>query len=172
MLNSEQKQAVEYIDSPLLILAGAGSGKTKVLTEKIAYLIKNNLYQSHEILAITFTNKAAKEMKNRALSLLPKGQMPPYIGTFHSFCLHILRKEFHHLDRPVSFVILDQSQQLALLTTVCNKLNLDAGKDTVRNFSNHISKLKNAFILPSDYAQKSSHDIQLLDIYTLCSVPM
>ena len=101
-LNSKQKEAVQIIDGPVLILAGPGSGKTRVLTHRLAYLIKNNI-PSNNILAVTFTNKAADEMKKRVKKLLSNKSPMPFIGTFHSFCLRILRKEISKLGYKKSF---------------------------------------------------------------------
>ncbi len=101
-LNPQQVKAVTHFGNPLLIIAGAGSGKTTVLTRKIAYLIKEMGVTPDHILAITFTNKAAKEMKERVHSLLPESKQP-FVGTFHSFCAEVLRNDFHHLGRSRSF---------------------------------------------------------------------
>ncbi len=92
-LNNNQKEAVEYLDGPLLILAGAGSGKTRVLTYKIAYLVEKNIVKPWQILAITFTNKAAKEMKNRVLDLVENDANSIWLGTFHSICVRILKEK-------------------------------------------------------------------------------
>ena len=102
-LNPLQKQAVEYFDSPLLIIAGAGSGKTMVLTYKIAYMLKNGLFSSNNVLAITFTNKSAKEMQTRVANLVPEFHTQPFISTFHAFCAYFLRREFEVLNEMTVF---------------------------------------------------------------------
>ena len=96
-LNDKQREAASYTDGPLLILAGAGSGKTRVLTYKIAYLLEQNIVKPWEILAITFTNKAAKEMKERVLSLVEENANDIWLGTFHSVCVRILKREIEHI---------------------------------------------------------------------------
>src|SRR5476651_955802 len=116
-LNSEQARAVEAVDGPLLILAGAGSGKTKTLTHRIAYLISTNRATPFNILAVTFTNKAAKEMRERVATLLGENSQNrsfmPYMGTFHSICVRILRQDGEYVGIPRSFVIFDEGDRLA-----------------------------------------------------------
>ena len=114
-LNDKQKQAVLKTDGPCLIIAGAGSGKTKVLTHKIAYLIKEKSVKPWNILAITFTNKAANEMKERTEKLLDTAANDMWIGTFHSICVRILRKFIDRIGFDTSFVIFDTSDQKTLI---------------------------------------------------------
>ncbi len=124
VLNDIQKQAVEAVDKPVLIFAGAGTGKTRVLTHKIAYLIQECGYSPHEILAVTFTNKAAEEMRTRVEALLGKTSAPPSIGTFHSVCARLLRKEITSLGYSPDFAIYDTTDQDALIKSLLNNLNL------------------------------------------------
>ncbi|MBM3710262.1 MAG: ATP-dependent DNA helicase PcrA, partial [Actinobacteria bacterium] len=111
-LNSQQLKAVKSIGHPLLVIAGAGSGKTRVLTYKIAYLIDEIGVNPFNILAITFTNKAASEMKKRVIELVGKIGEIMWVSTFHSFCARVLRYEIHHLGISNSFVIYDEDDQL------------------------------------------------------------
>ena len=114
-LNPEQRRAVEAIDGPVLVLAGAGTGKTRVLTTRIAHIIATGSAYPSQILAVTFTNKAAREMKERVATLMPGMKEPPFLGTFHSFCNDVLRRDIHHLGRASTFVILDHGDQLRLV---------------------------------------------------------
>ena len=115
---------MEATDGPILIFAGAGSGKTRVLTHKMFYLIREELYKPEEILSVTFTNKAAKEMKERVLDLLKVDNLPITIGTFHSVCARMLRIEAKHLGISPQFAIYDAQDQLDLLKVVLKNLNL------------------------------------------------
>jgi DNA helicase-2/ATP-dependent DNA helicase PcrA len=114
-LNEEQKRAVETIDGPLLILAGAGSGKTKTLTHRMAHIIASNNAGPANILAVTFTNKAAREMRERVAKLLnqdPNNRLfMPFLGTFHSICVRLLRQDGEAIDVPRNFIIFDDSDQ-------------------------------------------------------------
>lgn len=141
-LNDSQKQAVEYTEGPLLILAGAGSGKTRVLTFKIGYLIDMGIVKPWEILAITFTNKAAKEMKERALALDPRVN-DVWLGTFHSVCVRILKREIEVLGYTKEFNIFDEQDKEKVLKEIVKKLNLDDKKFTPSMVGNAISKAKN-----------------------------
>ena len=124
ILNDIQNQAVKSIENPVLIFAGAGSGKTRVLTHKIAYLIEKNIYAPENILALTFTNKAAKEMIERSSKILKKKNLSVKIGTFHSICAFILREEAKHINLSPNFVIYDVQDQLDLLKIILNDLNV------------------------------------------------
>src|SRR5580693_4927418 len=118
-LNPEQRRAVETTEGPLLIQAGAGSGKTKTLTHRIAYLIATRKATPYNILAVTFTNKAAKEMRERVAKLLGQNSdnrsFMPYMGTFHSICVRILRQDGEHIGIPRTFVIFDESDRLSAI---------------------------------------------------------
>ncbi|MGL6269714.1 MAG: UvrD-helicase domain-containing protein, partial [Chitinophagaceae bacterium] len=124
-LNEQQREAVQHLDGPLMIIAGAGSGKTKVLTTRIAHLLANGV-DSFRILALTFTNKAAKEMKERVEHILGNQEARNlYIGTFHSVFARILRSEAQRLGYPSNFTIYDTDDAKNVVKTVINELNLD-----------------------------------------------
>ena len=124
-LNDKQKEAVLNTDGPLLVLAGPGSGKTRVLTWKIAYLIKKGYAIPNEILAITFTNKAAKEMKERIYQLVGKDMYSIQISTFHSFGLTILKENYKLLGLESSFTILDESDSISVVKKIIKEMGLD-----------------------------------------------
>src|SRR6185436_20758005 len=124
-LNERQREAVVHMDGPIMIIAGAGSGKTKVLTTRIAHLMANGV-DSFRILALTFTNKAAKEMKERIGKVLGNNEARNlYIGTFHSVFARILRGEAHRIGYPNNFTIYDTDDTKSVIKTVVNELNLD-----------------------------------------------
>ncbi|HHS48617.1 MAG TPA: hypothetical protein ENM99_01980, partial [Desulfurella acetivorans] len=137
-LNEQQKKAVEICDKNLLIIAGAGSGKTKTLTYKIAYILKNNLAKPYEILALTFTNKAADEMKQRIVNIINTSIENFYIGTFHALSLRFLRKI------GKNYTIYDKHDQEMLVKDIIQSLNLDKNKFSPSKISSYISKLKNS----------------------------
>ena len=143
-LNNNQKNAVEKIGLPILVFAGAGSGKTRVLTYKIAYLINEIGLPSGNILAVTFTNKAAQEMKSRVFQLVDKDISDINIGTFHSISAHILRKEIHLLGYSNSFTIYDQQDSRSLVKKVMKKLNLDLKQIEPKSIQTRISNAKNS----------------------------
>ncbi|MFQ6606367.1 MAG: ATP-dependent helicase [Fidelibacterota bacterium] len=149
-LNSIQKAAVEAIDKPVLIFAGAGSGKTRVLTHKIAYLIETGGYDPASILAVTFTNKAADEMRTRVEKLLRTKTLPLQIGTFHSICARLLRKEVHRLGFTPNFVIYDQQDQCNLLKVVMDQMNISKNYLTPQQVQNRIGYYKNKLILAEE----------------------
>ena len=124
-LNKEQKEAVLCTEGPCLIIAGAGSGKTKVLTHKIAYLIGEKNVKPWDILAFTFTNKAANEMRTRVESLVGDAVKDMWIGTFHSICVRILRKQIDRIGFDTSFVIFDTSDQKTLVKQILKSKNID-----------------------------------------------
>ncbi len=142
-LNPQQREAVSYLDGPLLVLAGAGSGKTRVLTYKIAYLIARGVVQPEEILALTFTNKAANEMKRRVEHLLGMDIRGLWIGTFHSICARILRREIHHLGFQRNFTIYDASDQLGQIERIMQFLNINRDLLRPRHVQYVISQSKN-----------------------------
>jgi len=149
-LNDKQLEAVKSIGTPNLIFAGAGSGKTRVLTYKIAYLIKEIGIPPQNILAVTFTNKAAQEMKSRVQELLDFDISSISIGTFHSVSAQILRKEIHHLGISNSFIIYDQPDSLSVIKDSIKDLGLDIKQFEPKTFKNHISTLKNQLISYKD----------------------
>lgn len=147
-LNKEQREAVITTQGPLLILAGAGSGKTKTLTTRIAYLLQEENVSPHEILAITFTNKAAGEMKERIIDLVGFVGEKIWAGTFHSICLRILRREIEKIGYKPNFVIYDESDQQTLLKQILKELNLDEKAFPPRLLANTISNFKNELLDP------------------------
>lgn len=167
-LNPEQKLAVQYFASPLLIIAGAGSGKTMVITHKIAYAIENGLALPENILGITFTNKAAKEMKERVEKMLPTISTRPFISTFHAFCGYVLRHDIHHLGYTHQFVIYDSNDQKHVMNTIFKKLNINSDLISPNKVHNIISLLKNDLISPEHYYQTQSqyfYEPEVADIY-------
>lgn len=152
-LNERQKEAVLHKDGPIMIIAGAGSGKTKVLTTRIAHLMAYHKVDAFNILALTFTNKAAKEMKERVEKILGNNDARNlYIGTFHSVFARILRTEAHRLGYPNSFTIYDTDDAKSVVKTVINELNLDDKHYKPNNIYNRISAAKNALVGPVEYA--------------------
>ena len=143
-LNKSQKDAVLTLDGPILIVAGAGSGKTKVLTSKIAHIINENKAFPNQILAMTFTNKAAKEMGNRVTTLLKKKAINlPWLGTFHSICAKILRKHASAVNLKHNFTIIDQDDQIRLIKNICKSENIDIKKISPNFILSKIDKWKN-----------------------------
>ena len=157
-LNKNQKEAVLHTEGPLLVLAGAGSGKTRVLTTRIAYLIKEIGISPMNILAITFTNKAAKEMKERVDNLI--GEVSKYIqiSTFHSFGLRILRENYKYLGYDANFTILDSDDSLTVIKKILKKKNLDPKMYNPRAIRNKISSCKNELMSPEMYEKYVSTD--------------
>ena len=158
-MNDRQAEAVQTTEGPLLIMAGAGSGKTRVLTHRIAYLIDEKLVNPWNILAITFTNKAAREMKERAYSLNPATQ-DCLIATFHSMCVRILRRDADHIGYNRNFTIVDPGEQRTLMKRILKQLNLDPKKWNERSILGTISNAKNDLIDDVAYAAQAG------DMYT------
>lgn len=153
-LNEEQRTAVMHKDGPLMIVAGAGSGKTKVLTTRIAYLMGHYGVDAFNILALTFTNKAAAEMKERIQKVLGNSEARNlYIGTFHSVFARILRGEAHHIGYPNSFTIYDTDDSRSVIKAVVAEMNLDDKTYKPNYIGNRISAAKNALVSPAEYAQ-------------------
>ena len=158
-MNDRQAEAVQTTEGPLLIMAGAGSGKTRVLTHRIAYLIDEKLVNPWNILAITFTNKAAREMKERAYNLNPATQ-DCLIATFHSMCVRILRRDADHIGYNRNFTIVDPGEQRTLMKRILKQLNLDPKKWNERTILGTISNAKNDLIDDVAYAAQAG------DMYT------
>ena len=157
-LNPQQREAVEHRGTPLLIVAGAGSGKTRVLTQRIGYLLAVGGARPSEILAITFTNKAAGEMKQRVAALVGRSFYGPnsmWVSTFHSMCVRILRAQAKQLGLRPSFTIYDADDSRRLLTMVVRELNLDPKRYPPRSMSVQISNLKNELIGPREFAEQA-----------------
>src|SRR6202166_658221 len=149
-LNPPQREAVTHGDGPLLIFAGAGSGKTRVLTARIAYLIATHRVWPDRLLAVTFTNKAAKEMRGRVQSLVGEGAEKMWVGTFHSTAVKILRREAQRIGVVNSFVIFDEDDTRAALRRVLDELRLDPKRYRVAALSNAISAAKNELKGPAE----------------------
>lgn len=172
-LNPEQRRAVETTEGPLLIQAGAGSGKTKTLTHRIAYLIASEKASPYNILAVTFTNKAAKEMRERVAKLL--GEDPdnrsfmPYMGTFHSICVRILRQDGEHIGIPRSFVIFDEADRLQAIKQASKQKMIDEKSFPAKQIGSIISNAKNEMTDPQEYAGAGSTPLQraAADVYPL-----
>ncbi len=159
-LNDKQKEAVLYNDGPLLILAGAGSGKTKVLTTKIAYLIDEVDVSPYSILAITFTNKAAKEMKERIYNLIGDTAKYIQISTFHSFGLKLLRENYNYLGYDSNFTIIDSEDSLTVIKKILKSMGLDPKVYNPKAIRNKISSCKNEMMTPDDYKKFAVSDYE------------
>lgn len=169
-LNDKQREAAEYIGGPLLILAGAGSGKTRVLTYKIAYLLEQEIVKPWQILAITFTNKAAKEMKQRVNDLIGDVGNDIWLGTFHSVCVRILKREINLIGYGTDFNIFDELDKEKVIKEVMKKLNVDDKQYPVSYIKNEISRAKETRKDAKKYAEEVSGDFrkkQVAKIYEL-----
>lgn len=166
-LNPEQKLAAMHREGPLLIIAGAGSGKTRVITHRIAYLIEHHRVPPINILAVTFTNKAASEMKDRVETLV--GPMAQFISvsTFHSFCARLLRIEGEHIGLKKGFTIYDSNDQESLAKRVIAELNLDAKRFPEKMMLSAVSAAKNSLILPEEYPTDSFTEEKIQQFYSL-----
>lgn len=154
-LNDQQKEAVTYTGGPLLVLAGAGSGKTKVLTHRVAYFISQNLARPENCLLLTFTNKAAGEMKDRIFNLLSRNPQltthHPTAATFHSFCAKILRIDGKYIGIPPNFVIYDDADQKDLVKDILEAMDISTDQYNPASILNGISEAKNQMISPEEY---------------------
>ena len=163
-LNEQQKDAVLHTEGPVLILAGAGSGKTRVLTHRIAYLIEERNVNPWNILAITFTNKAAGEMRERVDSLVGFGSESIWVSTFHSMCVRILRRFIDRLGYDNRFTIYDTDDQKTLMKEVCKKVAIDTKVFKERSLMSAISSAKNELILPDEFELNAGGDFAKLKI--------
>ena len=159
-LNEQQKEAVLYNDGPLLIIAGAGAGKTKTLTTKIAYLIEEGLAHPYNVLAITFTNKAAKEMKDRLYALIGDLAKKVQVSTFHSFGLKLLRENYEKLGYESNFVIMDSDDSLTVVKKIVKDLGYDPKIYNPRAIRNKISSCKNEMMTPEIYERYAVSDYE------------
>ena len=168
LVNDEQKRAIEHIYGPLLIIAGAGSGKTRVLTYRYAHLVKNYSISFEKILAITFTNKAANEMKERISKLLNLEVSPKWISTFHSSCVKILRIHGHLIGFKNNFTIYDQSDSAKLIRNCMRENDVDLKQYSPKRFQAHISSLKNMRTSPGEAVEnaESFFEVKVAEIYT------
>ena len=168
-LNPQQQKAVSHQGSPLLVVAGAGSGKTRVLTRRIAYIMARRDVRPYEILAITFTNKAAGEMKERVADLVGAVARSMWVSTFHSSCVRMLRQEATRLGYNSSFTIYDSADSQKLISQVMESLNLDSKRYPARQFQHLISNAKNELHTPHDYLRQVSNQFETIvaDVYAL-----
>ena len=169
-LNDKQYEAVINTEGPNLIIAGAGSGKTKVLTHKIAYLIGEKNVKPWQILAITFTNKAANEMKTRVEALVGEAANEMWLGTFHSICVRILRRFIDRLGYESSFIIFDTSDQRSLVKQCLRELNIDDKLFTDRSVLSEISNAKNEMLTPESYKLRTNGEYRkekIAEIYAV-----
>ena len=157
-LNPPQKEAVMHTEGPLLILAGAGSGKTRVLTHRIAYLMEEKGVNPWNILAITFTNKAAQEMRERVDRLVGFGSESIWVSTFHSACVRILRRHIDNLGYDNNFAIYDTDDQKTVIKEVCRKLNIDTKVYKERALMAQISHAKDELITPDEMEMNAGGD--------------
>jgi superfamily I DNA/RNA helicase len=161
-LNPRQREAVLHIDGPLLILAGAGSGKTRVITNRVAYLISQGV-PSESVLAVTFTNKAAREMRERVMAMLRgNGSKPPFISTFHSLCLYILRREIDKLGYRRDFTIYDTSDQHSLLRNILTEIKFEDKTFKPENIMERISMAKNEMPAAKSKKQAEPDDLEII----------
>ena len=167
-LNPAQQEAVTHHEGPLLVVAGAGSGKTRVLTHRIAHLIADHGVSPFEILAITFTNKAADEMRQRVAALVGPVAAKMWVSTFHSACVRILRRDAARLDYPSSFTIYDQADAVRLTGYVIRDLNLDPKRFPPRGVHATISAAKNDLVRADEYAERAQviYERKVADVYT------
>ena len=166
-LNKEQQEAVKHTEGPLLIMAGAGSGKTRVLTHRIAYLMDEKGVSSRNILAITFTNKAAREMKERVEKLVGPESEAMWVSTFHSMCVRILRRDIERIGYSRNFTIIDSSDQQTVMKQVLKNLNIDPKQYDPRAMINQISNAKNELITPEQALENAGNvfERQVAKIY-------
>ncbi|SFS42650.1 UvrD-helicase domain-containing protein [Saccharopolyspora flava] len=158
-LNPQQREAVTHTGSPLLVVAGAGSGKTRVLTNRIAYLLASGAHPG-QIMAITFTNKAAAEMKERVADLVGRRANVMWVSTFHSMCVRVLRREAKTLGMSSNFSIYDSDDSKRLITMIAREQDLDSKRYPAKTLSIHISNLKNELLTPEDAAQQAGNDVE------------
>ena len=168
-LNDMQQQACEHVDGPLLILAGAGSGKTRVITHRVAYLIDQEGVNPLNILAITFTNKAAQEMRERVNLIVGDGADRVWVSTFHSLCVRILRRYADRLGYGKSFDIYDADDQKSLVKSILKDLQIDPKRYPEKMFMSEISKAKEKYMSCDEFARKNAADFaatKVADVYT------
>jgi DNA helicase-2/ATP-dependent DNA helicase PcrA len=171
-LNSEQRSAVLQTDGPVLILAGAGSGKTRVIAHRIAYLVSHGFAAPDRVLAVTFTNKAAEEMRARVEALLGVDCRQMWISTFHALCARLLRREAPHVGLSRDFVIYDSADQLSAMKQALKELSVDDSTVQPRVMLSRISHAKNRMEGPEAFAANAAWDFraqqmqQLLALYT------
>ncbi|MBO0840348.1 MAG: UvrD-helicase domain-containing protein, partial [Sciscionella sp.] len=168
-LNPQQRDAVRHNGSPLLVVAGAGSGKTRVLTRRIAYLLAARDVHPGQIMAITFTNKAAAEMKQRVVELVGRRANAMWVSTFHSMCVRLLRREAKTLGMSSNFSVYDADDTRRLITLVEHDLDLDVKRYAPRAIAAQVSNLKNELRSPVDAAELAGSDFErrVAEVYEL-----
>ncbi|WP_407933977.1 DNA helicase PcrA [Aquibacillus rhizosphaerae] len=166
-LNNRQREAVKHTEGPLLIMAGAGSGKTRVLTHRIAYLLGEKEVSPRSVLAITFTNKAAREMKDRVYNLVGPEGASIWVSTFHSMCVRILRRDIDRIGINRNFSILDSGDQLTVIKNILKQKNIDPKKFEPRAMLGAISSAKNELITPEEYSKQvgNFYDQQVAQVF-------
>jgi DNA helicase-2/ATP-dependent DNA helicase PcrA len=167
ILNEPQRAAVTTTEGPLLLLAGAGSGKTRVITHRVAYLMDELSVNPYNILAITFTNKAAKEMRERVDRLIDFGAEGVWISTFHSLCVRILRKHIDKIGMNNDFSIYDTDEQKVVVKEAVKYLKLDTKMYPEKAMLSAISKAKEQYISPDDYERENATSLMLWILMTL-----
>ena len=155
-LNEQQREAVFHTEGPVLILAGAGSGKTRVLTHRTAYLIEEKGVNPYNIMAITFTNKAAGEMRERIDQLVGYGSESIWVSTFHSTCVRILRRHIDRIGFDTNFTIYDSDDQKTLMKDICKRLNVDTKIYKERSLLAAISKAKDELVDPQEFSLRAA----------------
>ncbi len=155
-LNSKQREAVETIEGPLLIIAGPGSGKTRVITHRIAYLVRDVGVSPYRIAAVTFTNKAAREMRQRLAPMVGPAMEHLTVGTFHAFCAKMLRVEGQHIGLDSNFVIYDDSDQMSLMKRTMSELDLDSKQIAPRAILSRISGAKSQLLTSEGLAMQTA----------------
>ena len=166
-LNKEQRAAVMNTEGPNLIVAGAGSGKTRVLTTRLIHILNQKMAWPNQILCVTFTNKAAKEMQNRVMQYFAGGSNSvPWLGTFHSISVKFLRRHAEALDYKSNFTILDTDDQKKLIRNIVKGKDLDAKKFSTQLIMYHIDQWKNKGLLPNNVELKNSNSVikSILDV--------
>ncbi|MCL1948691.1 MAG: DNA helicase PcrA [Turicibacter sp.] len=163
-MNPQQAQAIKATEGPLLVMAGAGSGKTRVLTHRIAYLMEEKMVAPWNILAITFTNKAAREMKERVQQLMGESARDVWVSTFHAMCVRILRRDIGLIGYDLNFGILDDADQLSVIKEAMKELGLDPKRQSPKNFLAKISNAKNELLEPKDLNHEETQQ-EFLTIY-------
>lgn len=168
-LNPEQQRAVKTTEGPLLLMAGAGSGKTRVLTHRIAYLMVEKRVNPYNILAITFTNKAAREMKERIYKMMGGAADEIWISTFHSMCVRILRRDIDRIGYNRNFTILDSTDQQSVIKGILKEKNIDPKKFDPRAILGAISSAKNELKTPEEFSKTAGgyYDQVVADVYEL-----
>ena len=164
-LNDEQKKGVLTTEGPVLILAGAGSGKTRVLTHRIAYLIEEQGVNPYHIMAITFTNKAAGEMRERVDNMIGYGSESVWVATFHSTCVRILRRYINRLGYDTNFTIYDADDQKTLIKDICKRLEIDTKLHKEKTFMGVISSAKDELVDPIEFANRAAGEYTGAGLY-------